>query len=53
MKKVVNDIRDLAEVLGLSITTVSRVLNGKIVSVRRHRSGYFRLRGNIIMFPIN
>jgi LacI family transcriptional regulator len=29
MAKVVNDIRDLAEVLGLSITTVSRVLNGK------------------------
>ena len=29
MDKVVNDIRDLAEVLGLSITTVSRVLNGK------------------------
>jgi len=27
--KAVNDIRDLAEVLGLSITTVSRVLNGK------------------------
>ena len=29
MVKAVNDIRDLAEVLGLSITTVSRVLNGK------------------------
>jgi len=29
MKPVVNDIRDLAEVLGLSITTISRVLNGK------------------------
>jgi LacI family transcriptional regulator len=29
MKKAVNDIRDLAKVLGLSITTVSRVLNGK------------------------
>jgi LacI family transcriptional regulator len=29
MGKTVNDIRDLAEVLGLSITTVSRVINGK------------------------
>lgn len=29
MEKVVNDIRDLAMVLGLSTTTVSRVLNGK------------------------
>ena len=29
MKPIVNDIRDLAEVLGLSTTTISRVLNGK------------------------
>jgi len=34
MKKKVNDIRDLAEVLGLSTTTVSRVLNGKAKSYR-------------------
>jgi LacI family transcriptional regulator len=32
--KAVNDIRDLAEVLGLSITTVSRVLNGKAKKYR-------------------
>jgi len=32
--KVVNDIRDLAEILGLSITTVSRVLNGKAKKYR-------------------
>lgn len=29
MKKTVNDIRELADVLDISITTVSRVLNGK------------------------
>jgi len=34
MGKAVNDIRDLAEVLGLSITTVSRVLNGKAKKYR-------------------
>lgn len=34
MDKVVNDIRDLAEILGLSITTVSRVLNGKAKKYR-------------------
>lgn len=34
MRKKVNDIRDLAEVLGLSTTTVSRVLNGKAISYR-------------------
>lgn len=34
MKKKVNDIRDLAEVLGLSTTTVSRVLNGKAKNYR-------------------
>ena len=34
MAKVVNDIRDLAGVLGLSITTVSRVLNGKAKKYR-------------------
>jgi LacI family transcriptional regulator len=34
MKKEVNDIRGLAEVLGLSITTVSRVLNGKSIRYR-------------------
>jgi LacI family transcriptional regulator len=32
--KAVNDIRDLAEILGLSITTVSRVLNGKAKKYR-------------------
>jgi LacI family transcriptional regulator len=34
MVKAVNDIRDLAGVLGLSITTVSRVLNGKAKKYR-------------------
>jgi len=34
MKKVINDIRDLAKVLGISITTVSRVLNGKAEKYR-------------------
>jgi LacI family transcriptional regulator len=34
MSKKVNNIRDLAEVLGLSATTVSRVLNGKAISYR-------------------
>lgn len=34
MVKAVNDIRDLAAVLGLSITTVSRVLNGKATKYR-------------------
>jgi LacI family transcriptional regulator len=34
MRKKVNDIRDLAEILGLSITTVSRVLNNKTVKYR-------------------
>ena len=34
MVKTVNDIRDLAEVLGLSITTVSRVINGKAKKYR-------------------
>ena len=34
MAKIVNDIRDLAGVLGLSITTVSRVLNGKAKKYR-------------------
>jgi LacI family transcriptional regulator len=32
--KAVNDIRDLAAILGLSITTVSRVLNGKAKKYR-------------------
>jgi LacI family transcriptional regulator len=34
MRKKVNDIRDLAEIVGLSATTVSRVLNGKAISYR-------------------
>lgn len=34
MKKQVNDIRELAEILGLSTTTVSRVLNGKAKGYR-------------------
>lgn len=33
-KKIVYDINDLAEILGLSITTVSRVLNGKAETYR-------------------
>ncbi len=32
--KKVTDIRDLAEILGLSVTTVSRVLNGKSLQYR-------------------
>jgi LacI family transcriptional regulator len=34
MNKEVNDIRELAKILGLSITTVSRVLNGKAKKYR-------------------
>jgi len=34
IKKEVKNIRDLANILGLSITTVSRVLNGKAKSYR-------------------
>lgn len=34
MNKIVKDIRDLAEVLNLSTTTVSRVLNGKAIKYR-------------------
>jgi LacI family transcriptional regulator len=34
INKEVKDIRDLAEVLGLSTTTISRVLNGKSVKYR-------------------
>jgi len=34
IKKNVKDIRDLAEILGLSTTTISRVLNGKSVKYR-------------------
>jgi DNA-binding LacI/PurR family transcriptional regulator len=34
MNKEVNDIRELAKILGLSITTVSRVLNGKATRYR-------------------
>ena len=34
MKREVNDIRELAKILNLSITTVSRVLNGKSESYR-------------------